>query len=63
MNEKLLELLNELEELSNYIAYDALGKDKKKLRKKLHKLIKHVEKGETEKYIEEVHNGFQFNVK
>lgn len=53
MNEKLLELLNELEELSNYIAYNRLGKDKKKLQKKLHKLIKHVEKGETEKYIEE----------
>ena len=52
MNEKLLELLNELDELSNFIAYNALGKDKNKLRKKLHKLIKLVEKGKTEKYIE-----------
>lgn len=52
MNETLLELLNELDELSNFIAYNALGKDKTKLRKKLHKLIKLVEKGKTEKYIE-----------
>ena len=52
MNETLLELLNELDELSNFIAYNALGKDKNKLRKKLHKLIKLVEKGDTEKYIE-----------
>lgn len=52
MNETLLELLNELDELSNFVAYNALGKDKNKLRKKLHKLIKLVEKGKTEKYIE-----------
>ena len=57
MNDKLLELLNELEELSNYIAYNRLGKDKKKLQKKLHKLIKHVKKGETEKYIEGENDG------
>ena len=52
MNETLLELLNELDELSNFVAYNALGKVKNKLRKKLHKLIKLVEKGKTEKYIE-----------
>ena len=52
MNETLLELLNELDELSNFVAYNALGKDKNKLRKKLHKLIKLVEKGKIEKYIE-----------
>ena len=50
MNETLLELLNELDELSNFVAYNALGKDKMKLRKKLHKLIKLVEKGKTEKW-------------
>lgn len=53
MNETLLELLNELDELSNFVAYNALGKDKTKLRKKLHKLIKLVEKGKTGKYIDE----------
>ena len=53
MNESLLELLKELDELSNFIAYNSLGKDRKKLQKKLHKLIKYVKKNETEKFIEE----------
>lgn len=50
--ESIIENLNDLYRLSNYISYKRLGKDKDKLRKKLKKIIKKLENNELEGIID-----------
>lgn len=50
--ESIIENLNDLYRLSNYISYKRLGKDKDKLRKKLKKIIKKLENSELEGIID-----------
>lgn len=51
--DELLSLLIDLEEYSDFICYNNLGKDKEKLQKKLRKMIKKIREGkEDELFIE-----------
>ena len=50
--ESMIENLNDLYRLSNYISYKRLGKDKDKLRKKLKKITKKLENNELEGIID-----------
>lgn len=52
--ENLLSDLKELEFISRFIMYDKFNLSKKKLRKKLKKLIKHIEEDKTEKYLNNI---------
>lgn len=51
--EMLLENLKELYRLSEFVSYKRLGKDKKKMRKKLKKVIDKVEKSDFDGIINE----------
>ena len=51
--EMLLENLKELYRLSEFVSYKRLGKDKKKMRKKLKKVIDKVEKSDFDGIIDE----------
>lgn len=51
--EMLLENLKELYRLSEFVSYKKLGKDKKKMRKKLKKVIDKVEKSDFDGIINE----------
>lgn len=51
--DELLSLLIDLEDYSDFICYNNLGKDKEKLQKKLRKMIKKIREGkEDELFIE-----------
>lgn len=51
--EMLLENLKELYRLSEFVSYKRLGKDKKKMRKKLKKVIDKVERSDFDGIIDE----------
>lgn len=51
--DELLSLLIDLEDYSDFICYNSLGKDKENLQKKLRKMIKKIQEGkEDELFIE-----------